>query len=210
MRNHYAEPKSKFDPDERDLIIRAKEGDGQAFDRLFSNEQKSIFNLMVQLTGDPALADDLTQEAFVLAYQNIQQFRFESSFKTWLTRIAVNLFRKEWRRKPRHVSICLEEIRVPAKEDCPERIIIKREMQWCILHSLQQHISKKYRAALVLRDLHGFSYEDISGALGWSMGKTKTCIHRGRQMLRAHFTNGKCKAFAEKDYLCICDGIQEL
>jgi RNA polymerase sigma-70 factor (ECF subfamily) len=196
--------------DEFQLIERAKEGDREALNSLFAQEQKSIFNLMVQLTGDPALADDLTQETFLLAYQNLKKFRLHSSFRTWLSKIALNLFRREYRRKPKHVSICLEEIRIPSEKDIPERIVIKREFQWCILHSLQQHVPTKYRMALVLRDLQNLSYREISEILPWSIAKIKTCIHRGRKILRAHFINGKCKAFAEKDYLCICEGILEL
>jgi RNA polymerase sigma-70 factor (ECF subfamily) len=196
--------------DEFQLIKSAKEGDREALNDIFAREQKYIFNLMIQLTGDGALADDLTQETFLSAYQNMNKFRLQSSLRTWLSKIAINLFRREYRRKPKHVSICLEEIRIPSKEDIPERIIIKREFQWCILHSLQQHVPKKYRMVLVLRDLQNMSYREISETLSWSISKIKTCIHRGRKILRAHFINGKCKAFAEKDYLCICEGILEL
>jgi len=191
-------------------IHRAQGGDQEAIEALFGREQKYIFNLMVQLTGDPALADDLTQDTLLQAYQHLDGFRLQSSFRTWLSKIAINLFRKECRRKPKHVSICLDQIKVPSEGDLPERIVIKREMQWCILHSLQQHVPKQYRKVLVLRDLHNLSYEEIAKILSWSLGKIKSRIHRGRKILRAHFVNGKCKAFAEKDYLCICEEILEL
>lgn len=196
--------------EEFNLINRAKEGEREALNALFAQEQKYIFNLMIRLTGDPATADDLTQEAFLLAYQNLHKFRLQSSFRTWLSKIAINLFRMECRRKPKHVSVCLDKIRIPSEKDNPERTVIKKELQWCILHSLQQHVPKKYRMVLVLRDLQNLSYREISDILSWSMGKVKTCIHHGRKILRAHFINGKCKAFAEKDYLCICEGILEL
>jgi len=194
---------------EREFVIRAKSGDLEAFNALFAMEQKYIFNLVLHLTGDRDQADDLTQETLLTAYRNIRQFRGESRFRTWLTRIALNLFRREWRRRPPHVSICLEQIPASTNEDQPERMIIKRELQWCILHSLQQHVPKAYRMALVLRDLQNYSYREISRILGWSLGKTKTSIHRGRRILLAHFVNGKCHAFAKYN-LCICDGILEL
>jgi RNA polymerase sigma-70 factor (ECF subfamily) len=193
--------------EEFNLINRAKKGEREALNGLFAQEQKHIFNLMIQLTGDPATADDLTQEAFLLAYQDLHKFRLQSSFRTWLSKIAINLFRRECRRRPKHVSVCLDEIIIPSEKDIPERTVIKRELQWCILHSLQQHVPKKFRTVIVLRDLQNLSYREISEILSWSMGKVKTCIHRGRKILRAHFINGKCKAFAEKDYLCICEGI---
>jgi RNA polymerase sigma-70 factor (ECF subfamily) len=191
------------------LIERAKTGDREAFNELFSREQKRVFNLMLQLAEDVATADDLTQEALLQAFRYLSDFRFESSFRTWLSRIAINLFRKEYHRKPKHISICLEKIKIPSDKDHPERIMIKRELQWCILHSLQQHVPKKYRMAVILRDLQNFSYKDIAEILGWSISKTKTCLHRGRQILRAHFINGKCRAFVE-DYQCLCEGISEI
>lgn len=194
---------------ERHLIEAAKQGDSRAFDELFLQQQKYLFNLMYQLCGDIAGADDLTQEAIILAYKKIRDFRYESSFRTWLSRIAINLFRLECRRKPKHYSLCREKITVPSHEDNPERVVIKSELQWCILHNLQQHLPNKYREVLVLRDLHQLSYKEISEILGWNVSKTKTRLHRARQMFRQQFINNKCKAFAD-DYLCICEGILEL
>ena len=194
---------------ERHLIEAAKQGNSRAFDELFLQQQKYLFNLMYQLCGDIAGADDLTQEAIILAYKKIRDFRYESSFRTWLSRIAINLFRLECRRKPKHYSLCLEKIAVPSHQDNPERVVIKSELQWCILHNLQQHLPNKYREVLVLRDLHHLSYKEISEILEWNVSKTKTRLHRARQMFRQQFINNKCKAFAD-DYLCICEGILEL
>jgi len=194
---------------ERHLIEAAKQGDSRAFDELFLQQQKYLFNLMYQLCGDIAGADDLTQEAIIMAYKKIRDFRYESSFRTWLSRIAINLFRLECRRKPKHYSLCLEKIAVPSHQDNPERVVIKSELQWCILHNLQQHLPNKYREVLVLRDLHHLSYKEISEILEWNVSKTKTRLHRARQMFRQQFINNKCKAFAD-DYLCICEGILEL
>jgi len=194
---------------EYNLIEKAKKGDQQALDEILLKEQKYIFNLMYQLTGDRANADDLTQEAIIKAFQNLNHFRFEASFHTWLSKIAMNLFLEKIRRKPPHVSICLEKIKVPSAEDAPERVVIKKEMQWCIAHILQQHVPRKYRIVLILRDLQNFSYKEISEILGWSISKTKTRLHRARQIFRNHLINGKCKAFS-RDYRCICEGILDI
>jgi len=198
-----------MDADEINLIERAKAGEEQAFNEIFCREQRNIYNLMLQITGDTATADDLTQEALFQAFCHLPDFRFESSFRTWLSKIAINLFRKECRRKSRHVSICLEKIKIPANKDHPERIAIKREMQWCILHSLEHHVPRKYGIAIILRDLQNYSYKDIAEILEWSIGKTKTCIHRGRQILREHFVNGRCKGFGS-NYQCYCEGISRI
>ncbi len=191
------------------LIEKAKSGDEEAFNDLFGREQKYLFNLMLQLTGDVADADDLTQEAFIKAYRNLASFRLQASFRTWLTRIAINIFRNELRKRARHSSLCLEEIMIPADGDRPERVVIKSELQWCILHNLRHHLPKKYREVLVLRDLQNLSYKEISGILGWSLSRTKTNLYRARQMFRRRFVNEGCKAFTD-DYLCICEGILSL
>jgi len=191
------------------LIEKAKRGDEEAFNDLFEREQKYLFNLMLQLSGDVAAADDLTQEAFVRAYQKLASFRLQASFRTWLTKIAINIFRNEHRKKARHSTLCLEEIPVPADGDRPEHVVIKSELQWCILHNLRYHLPKKYREVLVLRDLQNLSYKEISEVLGWSLSRTKTNLHRARGMFRRQFINGRCKAFTD-DYLCICEGILSL
>jgi RNA polymerase sigma-70 factor (ECF subfamily) len=197
------------EPLEIELIEQAKQGDNEAFNHLFVREQRYLFNLMLQLTGDVAAADDLAQEAFWKAFRKMSSFRFEASFRTWLTKIAINIFRNEHRKKARHSTLCLEEIPVPADGDRPERVVIKSELQWCILHNLRYHLPKKYREVLVLRDLQNLSYKEISGVLGWSLSRTKTNLHRARRMFRGQFINGRCKAFTD-DYLCICEGIISL
>lgn len=194
---------------ELSLIKRAQTGDDTALNDLLLKEQKFIVNLMFQLTGERADAEDLAQDALLMAYRKIQGFRHEAAFRTWLSRIAINLFRQKYRCKPKHISVCLEKIKMPVDGSNPERVVIKRELQWCIIHSLQHHVPKKYRMVLVLRDLHDFSYKEISEILGWSLSKTKTTLHRARQIFRNHFIKGKCKAFA-KDYRCLCEGILDL
>jgi len=194
---------------ESNLVEKAKNGDHEAHNTLLSGEQSYILNLMCQLTGNRAEAEDLAQEVLMTAFRKIQDFREEASFRTWLSKIALNLFRQKLRRKPKHVSYYLEMIKIPEEGGSPERIVAKRELQWCIIHILQNHVPKKYRMVLVLRDLQNFSYEEISDILGWSLGKTKTRIHRARQIFRDLFIKSKCCAFTD-DYLCICDGVMDL
>jgi RNA polymerase sigma-70 factor (ECF subfamily) len=195
-------------PEER-LIASARSGDRDAFDELFRRERPYVFNLMCQLTGDAARADDLTQEAVIAAFRKLGQFRSESSFRTWLSRIAINLFRMERRKAPRHESLTLETIWLPGDDDHPERRIIKSELQWCIRHSLRHHLPRKYRIVLILRDLQNLSYREIADILGCSLGRVKTDLHRGRKLFRDQFVKEKCRAFAD-DYLCICEGIVDL
>jgi len=197
------------EPQEFNLIERAKRGERDAFNTLFKREQKFLYNIMVQLTGDVAAADDLTQEAFLRTFDNMASFRHQASFRTWLTKIAINLFRNEHRKRVRHSSLCLEQIFIPANGVNPEHVIIKSELQWCILHNLRYHLPKKYREVLVLRDLHRLSYKEISDILDCSISQTKTRLHRARRLFQDQFIDGRCRAYTD-DYLCICEEILSL
>ncbi|MGB7294987.1 MAG: RNA polymerase sigma factor [Candidatus Aminicenantales bacterium] len=193
-------------PREISLIEGIKRGNREAFNDLFRREQKYLYNLMLRLTGDAAAADDLTQETLLKAYEKISSFRRRAAFRTWITRIAINIFRNEHRKKARHSSLCLGQVLVPGSGASPERLVIKRELQWCILHNLRYHLPRKYREVLVLRDLQHLSYREISRILDCSVSLTKTRLHRARKLFQDQFIAGRCRAYAD-DYLCICEGI---
>ena len=144
-----------------------------------------------------------------MAYRKIHTFRYKARFRTWLSKIALNLFRQKHRQKRKHDSLILKEIMIPAEDGNPERTVIKRELQWCIIHNLQYHVPEKFRVVLVLRDLQNFSYEEISETLGWSISKTKTMLHRARQLFRSNLIQSKCKALTD-NYCCTCEGVQDL
>lgn len=194
---------------ELELVADAKNGCKEAFELLFRKHQDYIYNLLFQLTGDPMEADDLAQETFIRVYEKLSTFRAESSLRTWVSVIAVNMFRQAWRKKPHPPTLTLDEIRIPGDRDNPERIVIKSEMQWCIAHVLHHHISTPFREVLILRDLQGFSYQEISDILGLSMSAVKTRIHRARTAFRDHFTEGGCRAMVD-DYMCTCDGVEQI
>ena len=191
------------------LVAEAKNGSKTAFTVLFRKHQKYIYNLLLQLTGDPAEADDLAQETFIRVHEKLSTFRAESSLRTWMSSIALNLFRIAKRSLKHHESLALDEICIPASEDNPERIVIKREMQWCVMHVLQQHMPRHFREVLVLRDLQGFSYAEISEILGISLSSVKTRLHRARTAFRDHFMRNGCMGLVE-DYVCVCDEVEIL
>ena len=192
---------------ELELIANAQSGCKEAFDALFKKHQQYIYNLLFQMTNDPVQAEDLAQETFIRVYEKLSTFRAESSLRTWVTRIAINIFHQARRKRPPHRSMKLEEIRIPSTDGNPERIVIKREMQWCIAHVLQYHLPRQLREVLVLRDLQGFSYNEISEILSISLSLVKTRIHRARKAFRDHFIRYRCMGMVE-EYLCICDEVE--
>ena len=191
------------------LIEEAKNGCKEAFGVLFTKHQNYIYNLLLQLTGDQADADDLTQETFIRVYEKLTTFRAESSLRTWVSRIAVNKFREARRKRKPHTTQIFDQIRLPSQDGNPERILIKREMQWCVAHVLQYHLPRHYREVLVLRDLQGFSYAEIGEILDISMSLVKTRLHRARMRFRDHFIKYGCKAMVD-EYICFCDEVEAI
>lgn len=167
---------------EYNLIENAKKGDHEAFNKLFLEEQKFIFNLIYRLTGNPTEASDFTQETLIKAYCKIRTFRYEAKFRTWLSKIAINIIRQNYRSRHRHIS--MEMTKISDTKGNPEYIFIEKEKQKCVSHCVWQHMPEKYKTVLALRDLYNFSYNEIVNILGWSISKTKTRIHRARNKFR--------------------------
>lgn len=114
---------------ERSLIEGAKTSNAKSFNRLFFVHQKYLFNLLYQLCGDIALSDDLTQETMIQAYKKIRHFRCESSFRIWLSRIAINLFCKEAKKRPKSEHLPFDGIQILDKGDHFERIVMRGQLQ---------------------------------------------------------------------------------
>lgn len=209
--NDNQKPCSNLSYDQKEVKKRAPldQENIATFNEVFKSEHKYLYNLLYQLTGDRAWAEDLVQETFVLALEKLSGFRQASSFRTWLTRIAINLFRNEYRRRSRQLSLDVGGVHHRDPSASLEETIIKSELQWCIMHNLRYHVPKSYREVLVLRDLQNFSYQEISETLSLPLNLVKVRLHRARKLFREQFIRGRCRAFTDH-YLCICEGILDL
>ena len=181
----------------------------EVWEDMVKDNRDYIYNLAYYLSRDSYAADDLTQETFLKAFENIDSFREESSLRTWLCRIAVNTYKASRRRNYNHQSMCLEFMSPPDKTIDPERIIIRKELQWCIHHVLQHHVNRDYKIVLVLRELNDMSYEEIAVILDISVSAVKSRLHRARMAFKAHLVKSGC-AKLMKDYTCYCEGVMEL
>ncbi len=177
------------DPD-RDLVRASATGDHDAFAALVSRYQVPIVNLARALTGEDGEADDLAQETFIRAYKAIGRFRGESTFRTWLYRVAVNVIQSHLRtrgRRRRWFGPSLDEdghdnhqqsaLAVPADI---EDAAVRRQLIDRALASLPADM----RTAVTLRDIHGFDYAEIAAMLGVPIGTVESRIFRARQRLR--------------------------
>jgi RNA polymerase sigma-70 factor, ECF subfamily len=162
------------------ILAASREGDREAFAELVRRHQSMVRSVLRRLTGgDAALADDLAQEAFLLAWRRLSTFRFEARFTTWLYRIAFNAWQSE-RRKTREVLLGEDEAR-PEPEEAggvgPEdRMDLERALAT---------LSDGERAAIAACYAADLSHEEAARALGIPLGTVKTHILRAKAKLRA-------------------------
>jgi len=173
-------------------------------EEIISQNQRYIFNLAFRLCSNTQDADDLTQETFLKAIENYDKFRGEANVRTWLSRIMINRFLDSKRRERPHESINLGII--PSPDNDPERIIVRKELQWCVQHVLIHHLSEEHKVVVVLRDIYGHSYREIAEVLQISEGAVKSRLHRGRMYFYNHLVKSGCVTFV-KDYTCYCEGV---
>ena len=173
---------------DRSLVAAALEGDLDAFNRLVELYQDMLYGLCVRVVGDRDTAGDAVQEAFFSAYRNLARFRGDS-FRSWLTRIALNAATDILRGRKRRPADPFPEWedeawQPPADEsESPERVAVGRQRTRVITEAMAQ-ITEDQRKAIVLYDVEGYDYQEIAEMTGVSLGTVKSRIHRGRLALR--------------------------
>lgn len=183
------------------LLQGLRTGEESAYETLIQRFEQPIFNIVSRLLDDPADAADVVQEVFLKVFRNVVAFRGESSIKTWIYRIAVNEARNQRRWFSRHrrqeVNLETEEQGdlyqgggsyqnwLPDPGRSPFELTLDRETQALIEAALAE-VNPKFRAALVLREIEGLSYEEIGDILEISLGTVKSRILRGRDALKRH------------------------
>jgi len=166
-----------------DLIARCQKGDRAAFEQIVLKYQDRIYTLCrYMVRNDDAL--DAAQDVFIKAYGALKNFRPEASLYTWLYRIAVNTcldYNKKHRTGRFEDDSAID--RLPSGQPSPEQMIESKEKSRLLATALRR-LPAKLRAAIVLREIDGLSYEEISRILGISVGTTKSRISRAREELR--------------------------
>ncbi|MPY86555.1 MAG: sigma-70 family RNA polymerase sigma factor [Luteitalea sp.] len=173
---------------DRMLVAEATAGSREAFDELVRRYQVRIYNLARMLTGGDAEAEDLVQETFVRAFRAVGGFRCESSFHTWLYRIAVNVIKSHLERQRRLEAMApraIEESFTSATERLPsfddlEITVVRRQAIDRALASLPHDL----RVVITLRDVQGLDYREIATITGLPMGTVESRLFRARQRLR--------------------------
>jgi len=179
--------------DEAELVTELQGGSGAAFDWLVTHYSGSVYSLVAGMVTESCDAADITQDVFLKAFRGIRGFRRGSSLKTWLYRIAIrealNHRRWLWRHHRQQDSIDLEpgsdhaSIEIEDESSTPFDQTACHEVQRAVRRALQS-VPEVFRSAVILRDLEGMSYEEVSEVLGVSVGTVKSRILRGRRLLR--------------------------
>jgi RNA polymerase sigma-70 factor (ECF subfamily) len=166
---------------ERDVIRRAQGGDMQAFEQLYRDHVGRVHAICMRLACDAALAEELTQDVFVRAWQKLGSFRFESALSTWLYPLAVNVALSERRSRRRRTSRItstddLTPFEKPGRKAQPESAIdLERAMAT---------LPAGARNVFVLHDVLGWKHEEIAQGEGIVAGTSKAQLHRARRLLR--------------------------
>jgi RNA polymerase sigma-70 factor (ECF subfamily) len=185
---------------ESELVQRAKSGDLAAFEALTSQCEQRVYALAFRMLRQQQDAEDVTQQTFLSALENLAGFRGEASFATWLLRIAAHAALKVIRKRKGLPTVSLEENTEPDENglvphpeyiadwrQSPEELAHNNETQELLDEALGQ-LDEKHRAVFLLRDVEGFSVKETAQALGLSEANTKVRLLRARLRLRELLT----------------------
>lgn len=179
-----------------ETILLAQAGDADAFEQIYKTHSRRVYGLCFRMTGNPTLAEDLTQDVFLQVFRKIQTFRAESAFSTWLYRLAVNIVLMRRRIKR------LNETSLEATNETEGATFPRREMgridtrvsgvvdRVNLKRALSQ-LPRGYRQIFVLHDVVGYEHHEIAEALGCSIGNSKSQLHKARMRLRTILRSGR-------------------
>jgi len=171
---------------ERELVRRAREGDNEAFEDLVRVYQEPLYRYLCRLSGNGEDAMELTQNSFVKAYVSIRRFRGESSFKTYLFRIATNSWKNTIRDRSKRHHVDIEQVSLASAHNPHEEFEQNQERRkfW----SLVERLPARQKQALVLRVQEGYPFEEVAKVMGCSTGSAKASYHHAVEKLKLAVT----------------------
>ncbi|UGQ44592.1 RNA polymerase sigma factor RpoE [Massilia endophytica] len=173
------------------LVERVQAGERQAFDLLVSKYQRRLMRLVSRIVHDPAEAEDVVQETFIKAFRALRHFRGDSAFYTWLYRIGINTAKNflvnQGRRPPTSTEADLEAAAQGEGEplrdiNTPESVLASKQIAATVNEAMDA-LPLDLRTAIVLREIEGLSYEEISAIMGCPIGTVRSRIFRAREVI---------------------------
>lgn len=178
------------------LVQKARDGNFNAFEKLVDRYEGKVFGLAYKITRSPEDAEDVVQETFLSVLKNLRKFRAESSFYTWLIRIAANNALKVLRKRRRVRMVSIDEPGRDSKNQpflppkkimdwkYPADVIAGKKETRAILNRSLEDLDEKYRLVFILRDIEGLSTKETAEILDISESNVKVRLMRARLMLR--------------------------
>ncbi len=186
----------------KDLIEKSQQDDLGAFEELVVIYQDRVYSHCHHLSGNPDDAQDLAQDVFIQAFKGVRSFRNDADFGTWLHRIAVNQWINYCRRNKKVVAFSLDEPlpagegevyrELAANDENPLEKVERSEFNAMVRIALNR-LLPEYKTALILREMDGYSYNEIAALLDCSLGTVKSRINRGRKALKKELEKLKVK-----------------
>ena len=184
---------------EKILLEKARKGDVDAFEMLIREHERKAFNIAYRFLKNADDAEDITQEAFLRAFRSIKKFKGQSSFSTWLYRIINNTCIDFVRAKQNKITDSIDktiqydneelELQIPGDQNDPVDMAETAEISQ-LMQSMLALLPDDQKMAIILRDIQGFSYQEISEITGVGMGTVKSRINRGRMALKELIQTG--------------------
>ena len=181
--------------EERALVGEARAGDLKAYDALVRRHQERVYATIYHMTSNHEDAADLTQETFVKAFQALKSFKGDSSFFTWIYRIAVNKTINHLKQRKHRGQVSLNDLDVNAENDpdlvalvsdrTPRRDVSLRELQER-LNMAMQRLSEEHRMVVTLHDIQGLKHEEIAGIMKCNVGTVRSRLFYARQQLQGY------------------------
>ncbi len=191
------EPETPDVPD-TELVRLSQQGDVRAFDELMQRYHSRIYALLYNMTSNREDAEDLIQEVFLKAYKALPKFKGQSSFYTWVYRIAVNRAINYVKKRKRRQALSLDDVDLGLERDeflvemssrsTPFRDAKLTELQQKLNEALQT-LSEKHRAVVIMHDIEGIQHNEIGEIIGCSAGTVRSRLFYARKQLQAHLSD---------------------
>ena len=175
------------------LIQKSQDGDVESFEKLIKQYQKRAFNISYRMLGNVEDAKDVTQDSFIKIYKSIRKFKGQSSFSTWLYKVVTNTCLDFIRKRDKHKVYSYDQ---PSETEDGEIIrefadlknnteeIVERKLLKDTVNKAINLLSENHKTMIVLRDIRGFSYDQIAQILTCSQGTVKSRMNRARHVLK--------------------------
>jgi RNA polymerase sigma-70 factor (ECF subfamily) len=188
------------DPKEVELIQRCQQGNGDAFRELFDRYQRRTYWIAHNMLSNYDTAQDISQEAFLRVFRNIHRFDTKKNFYTWLYQIVVNLCIDHMRRVSHSRAADLEEVGtgIPDAGADPRETTGRTELRQRVQLALDR-LPPKYKAVLTLRDIQGFSCEEIAEIVGATNATVRWRLHRARKLFKSAWDGKKLEAVRDDE-----------